>query len=246
MAQHRDDPGNPRGAVLELISRLRNYRTEFAPQPWPWLILVVLLDLILVGILVLLDRKFGIDYWSLVRDTNVIAKLPAYFGFYSNLGILLWATAASIALFSSSCLRYSRSDDPRVRPLFVGGLFCALACLDDFFMLHEHSYLIGISETVAMAFYALFLLTFVVTTLPVVHLTKWIFLAAALVLLALSTIVDMLDLTMPGSVLIEEGLKFSGIGFLAAYLVTLSFSGLVAGLSHSRAPADLPDSLFRR
>ncbi|MGB3391602.1 MAG: hypothetical protein WBA88_26915 [Pseudaminobacter sp.] len=197
-----------------------------------WFFLILAINLALVGILVLLDRKYGVDYWHLVRDPNAIAGQPAYYGFYSNLGILLWAAAASTALFAASCLRRSGSADRRIRPLFLGGLFCAVACLDDFFMVHEHSYLIGIPEIVTMAGYAAFLLAFVAAVLPIAHFTKWILLAASLACLALSTLVDMADLTISGAVLIEEAFKFFGIAFLAAYLVSLSFSALASGLAH--------------
>lgn len=222
------------GILLPVLSRARVYQREAWQQPWGWFFLVLAINAALIGILVLMDRQYGIDYWYLVRDPNAVADQPAYFGFYSNLGVLLWAAAASTALLAAACLRQSGSADRRIRPLFLGGLFCMVACLDDLFMLHEHSYLIGIPEMVTMAAYALFLLAFVAAALPIAHLTNWVLLAMSLVFLAVSTLVDMADLTMPGSVLMEEAFKFSGIAFLAAYLVTLSFAALARGLGHNK------------
>ena len=94
-------------------------------------------------------------------------------------------------------------------------------------MLHEHAHLIGITEKVAMVGYALFLLGFLAATLPVAHKTQWNLLVTSLAFLALSTLIDVIYPPTPGSVLIEEVFKFGGITFLAAYLVTLSFSALV-------------------
>jgi hypothetical protein len=213
---------------------LRRYASTIPHQAWIWAPFILGANLALAGVLILLDLRYGIDYWDLVRDTNAIAGQPAYFGFYSNLGVLLWAVAASIALFGWTSLVSLSIADRRSTALLLGGLFAAIACLDDLFMLHEHAYLIGIPEKVVLSGYALLLLAFATAALPDGHRTQWAFLAASLTLLALSTLFDMLDLPIPGSVLIEEVLKLSGIAFLAAYLVTLSFSTLT---EHRRAVA---------
>lgn len=217
------------GSVSLILACLGVYKATASKQPWNWFFLILALNLMLVGLLVVMDRKYGVDYWTLVRDPNAIAGQPAYYGFYSNIGILLWAAAASTALLAAACLRQRGSADPRMKPLLLGGLFCALACVDDFFMLHEHSYLIGIPEIVTMAAYALFLLAFAAAALPIAHLGNWVLLVGALAFLALSTLVDVADLTMAGSVLMEEGFKLAGIASLASYLASLSFSALSDG-----------------
>ncbi|MFU0504046.1 hypothetical protein [Pseudaminobacter sp. NGMCC 1.201702] len=214
---------------------LKDYLSAVPGQPWLWLVAIVALNLLLVAAMVVLDRHYGIDYWNLVRDTNAIAGQPAYFGFYSNLGILLWAVAACSALFGWLSLRRLGVADLGLRPLMLGGLFAAIACLDDLFMLHENAYLVGIPEKAAMAFYALFLFAFAASTLPVLHRTKWILLGASLGSLAISTLVDLMDLQIAGSVLIEEAFKLSGIAFLASYLITLSFSALADHCAALRA-----------
>ncbi|PWJ79796.1 hypothetical protein C7441_11473 [Pseudaminobacter salicylatoxidans] len=203
-------------------------------QPWQWFLLVLAANVALIGLVVFLDRVLGIDNWNLVRDPNAIANQPAYFGFYSNLGVLFWITGGSTSLFTVLCLQHTGEPDPRIRPLLLGGLLCATAALDDFFMFHEHSYLIGIPEVVVMAGYALLIVAFAATAFSVARLTNWICLATSLAFLALSTLVDMADLTMPGSVLLEEAFKFFGITFLAVYLVSMSFSAITAGFKGDR------------
>lgn len=211
-------------------------------QEWIWPPLILGTNLVLLGLLLVLDLHYGVDYWDLVRDTNAIAGQPAYFGFYSNLGVLIWAIAASIALFGWRSLVSLGVSGRRPLALFLGGLFAAIACLDDLFMLHEHAHLIGISEKMIFAGYALLFLAFAAAALPDGHNTQWTLLLASLVFLVLSTLVDLLHLPTPGSVmvLVEEVLKLTGIAFLAAYLVTLSFSALTERrVSGNRAQASV-------
>lgn len=197
-------------------------------QEWFWPPLILGINLVLLGVLLVLDLSYGVDYWDLVRDTNAIAGQPAYFGFYSNLGVLVWAVAASIALFGWRSLVGLGVVGRRPLVLFLGGLFAGIACLDDLFMLHEHAHLIGISERMVFAGYALLFLAFAATALQDGHKTQWTLLVASLAFLVLSTLVDLFHLPTPGSalVLIEEVLKLTGIAFLAAYMVTLSFQAL--------------------
>lgn len=206
--------------------RVAEYISGLPHQPWLWLTAILLVNLLLIAAIAIMDMRFGVDYWNLVRDTNAIAGQPAYYGFYSNIGILLWALAACVALFGSLSLRRLGIRDRRVRALLWGGAFAAVACLDDLFMLHENAGWIGIPEEVVMAGYATFLLAFVAFALPIAHRTKWVFLAGSLGSLALSTIVDQLHVTVLGGVLVEEAFKLTGITLLATYLVTLSYSTL--------------------
>lgn len=215
------------GSTLRMPPLLQRVRLSLPHQPWIWLVVILAINLALAGVLVVLNLGCGIDYWDLVRDTNAIASQPAYFGFYSNLGVLIWAFAASIALFGWGSLFRLGIANIRSRALFLGGSFATLACLDDLFMLHEHAHVIGLSEKMVFTGYVLLLLAFVSATLPVVHKTQWNLLVASLTFLALSTLIDVLYPTTSGSVLIEEVFKFGGITFLAAYLVTLSFSTLM-------------------
>lgn len=201
-----------------------------AAQPWKSFLLVVAGNAGLVLLIVLLDRVYGIDYWNIVRDPNAIAGQPAYFGFYSGMGSVLWLVAGATTLFAAGCLHHADAPDRRRLLLFLGGLFCMIAGLDDLFMLHEQSYRIGIPEKLVMAVYALFLMAVAAAAYPVFRNTNWIYFAAALLCLGTSALVDMADLARSGAVLIEETLKFAGIAFLAAYLVSLAAAVMAAAL----------------
>lgn len=191
---------------------------------WRGFTIVLASTAALAMLLLFLDFNAGLSYRDLVRDTNAIAGQPSYFGAYSNIGILLWASAASIALFCWLAIRDRKPAAPFQRPLLVGGLFMALACLDDMFMLHEHSYRIGIPEPVVLAAYGGLLLAFVASTLPILFQSEWLSLGAAMLLLGLSTLADVFPYPFTGQIFVEEVSKLSGIAFLAYYLIALALT----------------------
>lgn len=186
--------------------------------------IVLALSAALAMLLLFLDTNAGLSYRDLVRDTNAIAGQPSYFGAYSNLGILLWASAGSIGLFSWCVVRDRKSAQPFARPLLLGGLFMALACIDDMFMLHENSYRIAIPEHVVLAAYAVMLLGFVASTRPILFQSEWPSLGAAMLALGLSTLADVFPYPFTGQIFVEEVTKLSGTAFLAQYLVSLALT----------------------
>ncbi len=191
---------------------------------WRGFTIILALTAALATLLVFLDANAGLSYRDLVRDTNAIAGQPSYFGAYSNLGILLWASAGSIALFSWFVIRDRKPAAPFARPLLLGGLFMALACLDDMFMLHEHSYQVGIPEPLVLAAYAVLLLAFVASTLPILFQSEWPSLGAAMLLLGVSTLADIFPYPFMGQIFVEEVSKLSGIAFLAHYVISLALT----------------------
>jgi len=212
--------------------RAQPYSAILTHRPLAVFSAVLIVNAALAMLLLYLERFQGIDHWNLVRDTNAIAGQPAYFGAYSNLGVLVWASTAAISIFAWLLLKGRGSDDGRLRVLGLGGLFAAIAGLDDLFMLHENSYVIGIPDKAVMAGYCLLALGFAASAVPVLHRTKWVLLVAALSFFAVSFFFDLS--LFPGSVLAEEVGKLTGISFLAAYLVTLSSSVLRDGLQRKK------------
>lgn len=100
----------------------------------------------------------------------------------------------------------------------------SLACLD-IFMFHEHSYRIGIPEPLVLAGYAVLLLAFVASTLPILFQSEWPSLGAAmLLLLGVSTLADVFPYPFSGQIFVEEVTRLSGIAFLAHYLISLAFT----------------------
>lgn len=88
--------------------------------------------------LMLVVRFFSpIPIRHLTRDPLVLAEKPFYFGFLSNVGILMWCFSAAICLFSSLLLLLAK--DKRESVLFFGvfGGLSLWLMLDDLLMIHE-------------------------------------------------------------------------------------------------------------
>ena len=68
-----------------------------------------------------------------IRDLAQTCGYPIGVGMISNIGILLWGAASSICLFTS----LSESINRESSKLLLGGVFSALLCIDDLFLLHD-------------------------------------------------------------------------------------------------------------
>ena len=55
---------------------------------------------IIYGLLFAIAIQAGVDPTVLVRDPATISNVPFYFGLISNLGVLIWAVAASVSAFA--------------------------------------------------------------------------------------------------------------------------------------------------
>ena len=69
-----------------------------------------------------------------VRDLAQTCGYPIGVGMISNIGILLWASSAAITLFVSISKLAEREI---AKLLLMGGIFSAILCVDDFFLLHD-------------------------------------------------------------------------------------------------------------
>ena len=221
------------GARQSFVATLAGaYWNGIGQQPWLCLFSILTINVLLVMGMVILDTRYGVDYWNLVRDTNAIAEQPFYFGAYSNFGIYLWSIGASVALFTWGSLLKLGIRVEQGKALVFGGLFAAFATIDDLFMLHEQTHLVGINEIFVFGALGLLMLGLVITVLPILHRTRWILLVAALGFMAASMLVDIFMAPEGGGLLAEEGFKLGGIGFMAAYLVTLSFEAWALAMEH--------------
>ena len=102
----------------------------------------------------------GIPASALVRDPAAIAKHPIYYGFFSNLGVLLWSATAGGLLVGGLALRDSPGEERRAAFLLWFGAVTVLLALDDVYLLHEdvyRRYLPG-SSVVPLALHASLLL----------------------------------------------------------------------------------------
>ncbi|HDO52442.1 MAG TPA: hypothetical protein ENH05_06865 [Rhizobiales bacterium] len=167
----------------------------------------------------------------LFRDTIAVAEeypgcCHVYDGLISNLGILLWWAAASITGFAAltaaglSCRRYE------ILALAMAAAFSAWLAMDDLFMLHESVLpLIGFTQPMTYALYGLIAAAYIALSWRVVLMASPLLLAMAIAMLGASVSVDILadhDLGAVSAwlganprigILLDDGLKFLGIGF---------------------------------
>ena len=88
---------------------------------------------ILLGIVVAGFTLAGVEMSKITRDPTRLAHVPYYYGFLSNLGILVWAAGAFIPFFSSFHVHVMK-----VKGLLRGaGILTLILLLDDFFLFHE-------------------------------------------------------------------------------------------------------------
>jgi hypothetical protein len=173
--------------------------------------LVGLLPALAVYLLALaLSNAAGVNTQLVIRDLAQSCDTPLGVGFLSNLGYLLWMSAAAIALFTA----LARVGGVRGRErqlLLCGGSFSLLLCLDDMFLLHDRY----IGSSLLYGLYAVFALLILFRfRQQVLALGGGSFLLAV-VLLGLSVLLDLLQELIPVPYttlqLYEEGAKFLGI-----------------------------------
>lgn len=160
----------------------------------------------------------------LTQDPLSIAKLPFYFGIVSNIGILLWCAAAAICFFTAFILRQAQASQKFSKFLFWSGMLTTLLMVDDLFMLHESAFprLLGVSEKVGIVIYGIAALLYFVTYRRTILKTNWLVLGLSLSWLALSVLLDSVDifkqvLGTERQYLAEDGAKFFGIATWMIY-----------------------------
>lgn len=131
----------------------------------------------------------------------------------SNLGIILWATAAGIALGGAWVLRESRLDRDASSFLLVSGLISLFLTLDDGLMFHDHVFLnyLSIPQPVIYGSYCLGIVAWLARFRSTILGTDWLLLGFSLAAMAVSMGMDsVLPLTEDYN-LVEDGFKFAGI-----------------------------------
>lgn len=176
----------------------------------------VLPALIVYVLALLLSAAAGIRTQLVIRDLAQSCDTALGVGFLSNVGYLLWISAAAIALFGA--LSGVVDVRGRVRQLLLcGGGFSLLLCLDDMFLLHDRY----IGSSFLYSLYAIFALLILFRFRAQVQALGGGSFLLAVVLLGLSVITDQLQELIPIDYatlqLFEEGAKFLGIAAWLAF-----------------------------
>jgi hypothetical protein len=188
-----------------------------------------------------LGRALGMPIRVLVRDPAAVSGTSAAVGFLSNLGIVLWASAAAIALFSAVLLGRSRHPSDYARLLVAIGALTLVMMLDDLYMLHERILprLTGIEMDISAYAYAAAIAAIAWRWRAVILRPGWVLGIVAVLWLAVSAGIDLMVFEMPRSriILYEDGAKFFGIVAWTAWVAFLAYAALAPSLAQAPTAA---------
>ncbi len=174
------------------------------------------------------SRLRQVPLGNFTRDPVTVLDGHWYVGALSNLGCLIWASAAAISFFAFGVLR-ARSEAREERLLLLwSGLFTLWLCFDDLYLLHERvlpGYL-RLPEEVTFAAYGLAALAYIIRFRLLIFRSELAIPAIAFGCFALSILSDATDYPVYGHYLVEDGFKFLGIVGWFTFLARLSYQAL--------------------
>lgn len=152
-----------------------------------------------------------------------------YYGFVSNLGIMLWSATAAVCLFSAILFVAQKRDIALVWFAASAGLLTGWLALDDAFMVHEVVFpSFGIPQNAVLAFYVVLGGLYGLTSWRTIFRQDWPLLFVAGSALALSMLVDtVFHSLVPSLVYLEDSAKFFGICAWAAFHIS-ALAGLLS------------------
>ncbi len=170
--------------------------------------------------LVVVSRQTGIPVSHFTRDPSAVMEATFYVGALSNIGALLWCSAAAVCLFSFLVLRSDTRNREMALFLLCSGLITSMLLVDDLFLLHERVFPwhLHIPEKAVLGVYGIVVLLYFVRFRESILRTDFLFLLLAFGFFALSIIVDRVpESVIPEHHLFEDGFKLFGIVSWWAY-----------------------------
>lgn len=190
---------------------------------FPLLMALYIPILLTLGILVVINLQTGIKIAVFTRDPLQITNAPFYYGFVSNLGILLWAASAAVCLFSFAIIYKDGLNGEWPTFLLFSGLLTSWLLLDDLFLFHEEVFpnYLNVPERVMPILYIMLILVYLARFRKMVLMTEFSLLIFSLGFFGLSNAVDLSPTEFHGIHLIEDGAKLFGIVTWAAYFIRI-------------------------
>lgn len=210
--------------------------------------------LLLMGMASLL---FNVSIPNMTRDVTAIANISPLTGILSNLGILLWCSAASICFFSAIMLRNLKSKEI-FWFLISSALLTTYLLFDDFFLFHEYlaSRYLGLNEKVIFGALGIAVLSYLIEFRGIILRTNFSILLLSLGFLSTSVVIDTVFEFLFGNLgqweyFLEDGTKWLGIASWCSYSVQTScqflvVTGVVNNTAQSAAYAAYNEDLRRR
>jgi hypothetical protein len=169
---------------------------------------LVLLGSALIGVV------SGRPLQDLLRDPLAVAGLPPYVGLVSNIGVLLWAAAATLSTYAAALRWLAGFRDRATAFLALFALLSAALTVDDLFMLHEWVFpmVLRLPQWLPLVGEVLLLGVLLIGFRAVYLGHNLFFLASALFGLGASATIDLVpEGILPAHHLLEDGLKLIGI-----------------------------------
>jgi len=162
----------------------------------------------------------GSNLAYVLRDISQSCGNIVSWGIFSNIGILLWASSASVSLFSFFVP--IQSNKSRLNSfLLSGSIFSIILCLDDFFLIHERF----INERLVSVFYVILSFVLLIKFWKIIRNNFFLFFLPSF-LLGISLLIDNLQNLFLSHLLLsqilEEGFKFSGISCWLYFWIFIS------------------------
>lgn len=201
-----------------------------------WVVLCAVLGAAVFGRL-----QFGISWQVMMGDPAAATGAPFYLGFVSNVGAMLWASAASVFLFGFRVHRSSSGDSEWGRFLLYSGVFVGVLGIDDLFMLHDQVFpdYLSVDQSLVIATYAVLASLYAMRFASLIAQTAYPVLIAAMGLLAVSATLDQLSdnfsMSFRGEPFCEDAAKLLGIGAWLSYAIHTAAAAPMQAAKSSRS-----------
>lgn len=205
--------------MLNMSAKLRTPLKSLLPILM-WLYIPML---ILVGMILLVSRQYGISIADLTRDPAATTGHSPFIGTLSHLGVLFWCATVAICLFSFALLQGTGNIGEFSSFFLFGGLISLILLLDDLFLLHESVFPrhLNIPEKIVFLSYGLMILGYLTRFRKLILKTDFLCMILVFGLFGLSIFIDILDLRV--SILFEDGSKLFGIVSWFGYFALTCF-----------------------
>lgn len=176
------------------------------------------------GLVAAVTAVTNIPAEALTRDALAVAEAPLYIGLLSNIGLMIWAAAAAILLFSWALLRRIAPGHVLKPLMLASSLLTVLLLVDDAFMLHEELLpnTLGIPEGLVLGSYAAMGGAYLLFNWRAMLRTYYLPALIAGGLLGASLAIDVVLPMSSFETFVEDSLKFAGILSWLAYAVTVA------------------------
>lgn len=202
--------------------------------------------LAVLGVIAMLAVAGVVNVRALTEDVTAMARLRPWAGLLSNLGILLWWTAAAICFFGAAMVR--RSGEPGAFAfLLSSGALSTYLTLDDLLQVHERlaPRYAGVAEEHVLAAIAIAAAAHVFAFRRLILRTDYRLLGLALALLGAAALMDSIFHSWLRTLgqwefFIEDGAKWLGIVSWCAYHTSASAYLVRAAAAQPASRAPVP------